>query len=122
MGERLKESKGQSNDLRFLNKANLPNLPPACPDKHVPSHSLPVCSTSLPHFNKAWQNTVHYEGNYAPIFHCLALNKKTAFMIISKAPKNSLTKSHSTKFTNHHESKPKPSNILQLIEKRKRLK
>lgn len=78
--------------------------------------TLPVCSTSLPHFNKAWQNTVHYEGNYAPIFHCLALNKKQHSWSTARHKKNSLTKSHSTKFTNHHESKPKPSNILQLIE------
>lgn len=47
MGERLKESKGQSNDLRFLNKANLPNLPPACPDKHV-HHIASVLHISTP--------------------------------------------------------------------------
>ena len=53
--------------------------------------TLPVCSTSLPHFNKAWRDTVHYEGNYAPIFHCPFLKKKQHSRSTARHNKNSFS-------------------------------
>ncbi len=86
--------------------------------------TLPVCSTSLPHFNKAWRDTVHYEGNYAPIFHCPFLKKKQHSWSTARHNKNSFSQSLIlTKFTNPSPKNPNPpsSNLKPSVRRKRSL-